>query len=154
MTIRYVEGDILTTNAEVLAHGVACGGMEDMGTGLAKSINQTWPESFREFKKYRRSHGFKPGEIIVCENTMPSIAYLATQPDLYRAKLSFLRQALRNLRKYLEESGVKSCAIPKIGCGYGKLPWEDVEPIILEKFSDLNGLELQIYSNYIPPASS
>ncbi|MFH1500546.1 MAG: macro domain-containing protein [archaeon] len=143
MPIKYQTGDLLLTHADVIAHGVAAYGIEDMATGVAKQLNEAMPESYKEFKKLRRK-GFKPGEVVLCTNTFPYVAYLATQPDLYHAELPFVNHALRGLRKLLEKEGMDSCALPKIGCGYGKLDWGKVQPIIEERLSD-SSVEFTIY---------
>ena len=125
----FSNSDILETDAQVIAHGVAEKNIEDMATGLAYMINQKFPESFKEFKKKRMARSFKLGDVIICDNTEPAFAYLATQQDLYTAKLSAINKALRNLDKQLIKQGYSTCAISKIGCGYGKQKWEDVKEI-------------------------
>jgi O-acetyl-ADP-ribose deacetylase (regulator of RNase III) len=147
MTVRFLEGDMLQAKTDVLAHGVAAHTIEDMGTGIAKAINERWPGSFREFKKLRRSQGFKPGEAIVCNGTTPAIAYLATQPDLYHAEVRFVRKSLRALDKALEAKGHTSCSLPKIGCGYGKLDWEEVKGVIQERLGD-SKINYSVYENF------
>lgn len=147
MPIYSVNGSILETKAQVIAHGVAAWDIEDMKTGLAKKINQAWPDSFSRFKKIRRSNSFKPGEVIIDEKNNPLIAYLATQANLYHAALKYVNQSLRALRKELEDKGIKSCAIPKIGCGYGKLPWNRVRPVIERRLKD-SDIDFLLYDHY------
>ncbi len=130
-----INSDILETDAQVIAHGVAEKNIEDMATGLAYLINQKFPESFKELKKKRMARSFKLGDVIICDNTEPAVAYLATQQDLYTAKLSAINKALRNLDKQMIKQGYSTCAIPKIGCGYGKQKWEDVKEIFHSRLS-------------------
>lgn len=135
ITELFSNSDILETDAQVIAHGVAEKNIEDMATGLAYLINQKFPESFKEFKKKRMARSFKLGDAIICNNTEPAVAYLATQQDLYTAKLSAINKALRNLDKQMIKQGYSTCAIPKIGCGYGKQKWEDVKEIFHSRLS-------------------
>ncbi len=127
--IQHVSGDALDTMAQVLAHGVAVGNLENMATGIARQINERWPKSYSRFKKIRRE-GFRPGEVIMDYENIPVIAYAGTQPDLMHAEPSMVNAALRNLRKRVEADGFISVAMPRIGAGYGKLGWEDVLPIV------------------------
>ncbi len=131
----FSNSDILDSDAQIIAHGVAEKNIEDMATGLAYLINQKFPESFKEFKRKRMARSFKLGDVILCGNTTPTIAYLATQQDLYIAKLSAINKALRNLDKQLIKQGYSTCAIPKIGCGYGKQKWEEVKEIFQLRLS-------------------
>ena len=147
MSLKYISGDILESKTEVLAHGVAYLDIEDMGTGLARQINRKWPDSFRRFKKQRRSNSFKLGEVIVDWENTPAIAYLATQPNLYNADEKHVNHSLRNFRKVLEKKGVKTCSIPKIGCGYGKLEWDAVKNIIERRLGS-SDIEFSVYEAF------
>jgi len=138
MSVKYTNGNILETEAEVLAHGVAGHQIEDMGTGLAKQINERWPDSYSRFKKARRSNSFRPGEVIIDWENSPAIAYLATQENLQNAETPYVNRSLRQLRMQLEKEGTETCAIPKIGCGYGKLEWDTIKCLIEEKLGPSN----------------
>lgn len=59
--------------------------------------------------------------------------YIATQPDMYHADLSYLNRGLKNLASYCIRNNIKSVSLPKIGAGLGKLGWEsDVKPVIIQ----------------------
>ncbi len=146
MAIEYCLGDALESDAEVLAHGVAAGNVEDMGTGIAKQIKIKWPETFSRFKKLRRN-GFDLGGVILDAENTPKIAYLGTQENLYNAELSYVNGSLRKLRNLLEKKGVKTCAIPKIGCGYGKLQWDEVKKIMKDRLSE-SPVMFKVYEEY------
>jgi O-acetyl-ADP-ribose deacetylase (regulator of RNase III) len=147
MSIEYIEGDILLTDAEVLAHGVAKQFIENMQTGLASDIWKKWPSSFQRFKKIRRSRRFNMGDVILDDENFPGIAYLATQPNLQYAELIAVRNSLKTLKNLLEAENINSCALPKIGCGYGALEWGDVRPIIDETLTESSVL-FTVYEKY------
>lgn len=133
--IRFTKGDLLMAQEVYVAQGVAEGNQEGLGTGLAHKISSKWPEAQKAFKRFARSGRFRGGSIWVCEPTAdrPGIVYLATQPDMDRASLSYLRRALRQMVKWSEEARVESIALPKVGAGLGKLSWEsDVKPLLIE----------------------
>ena len=134
--VNYIKGDLMNTACDVIAHGVAARDEEDMGTGLAKYTREKWPESFERFKKMRRSLPFNEGNVIIDHENAPAIAYLATQPDLTHAELRYVNSSLHELRSQLEDGHYTSCALPKIGCGYGRLQWEDVKDLIERRLSD------------------
>lgn len=41
--------------------------------------------------------------------------------------------------------GVYNIAIPKLGCGLGGLDWNKVRPLIVEKLSAIDGINVEIY---------
>ncbi len=83
---------------------------------------------------------FESGDVFVAPQTdcRPGIMYIATQPDMYHAKLSFLNRGLRNLAKYCIKHDIKTVSLPKIGAGLGKLDWNsEVKPAIEMYLNDL-----------------
>lgn len=132
--IKWVSGDILQTNSQYLAQGVATSSQEGLGTGLALKISARWSDAQKEFKKFTRNNKFEGGDLF---SVSPSkdrlgIIYLATQPDMYHAALPYLNRGLKNLAAYCFKNSVKSVSIPKIGAGLGKLDWEtEVKPLIV-----------------------
>ncbi|MBE7464680.1 MAG: macro domain-containing protein [Planctomycetes bacterium] len=137
--IEFVAGDLLQSNAQYIAQGVAEGNQEGLGTGLALKISKRWPDVQASFKKFARSGSFKGGTIWICPPTdeRPGVIYLATQPDMYHATASLVRKAFRKLAKWAEKEQIESIGLPKIGAGLGKLSWDlEVKPLMREYFSE------------------
>lgn len=148
--IEFTSGDILKSNEQYIAQGVAEGNQEGLGTGLALKISKKWPEAQTAFKKHARSGVFKGGAIWVHppSERRPGLVYLATQPDMYHATTSYLRKALRRLVKWAEREHVESVALPKVGAGLGKLSWEtDVKPLMKHFFTD-SACRFVIYEHF------
>lgn len=136
--IEFTSGDVLQSNEQYIAQGVAEGNQEGLGTGLALKVSKRWPDVQSAFKKYARSGRFKGGTIWVCppSGERPGIIYLATQPDMYHATISYLRKSLRQLARWADGEKVGSIALPKIGAGLGKLSWDlEVKPLMEEYFT-------------------
>jgi O-acetyl-ADP-ribose deacetylase (regulator of RNase III) len=138
--IKFVSGDILKTTSAYIGQGVATESQEGMGTGLALKISTKWPDVQRHFKQFTRSQKFQGGDIFVVAPTRnrPGIIYLATQPDMYQASLSFLNRALRKLARHCVKHRIESMSLPRIGAGLGKLDWdEEVKPLLVKHLADL-----------------
>ena len=138
--IKFVSGDILKTASSYIAQGVATESQEGMGIGLALKISTKWPDVQRHFKQFTRSQKFQGGDIFVVARTRnrPGIIYVATQPDMYQASLSFLNRGLRKLARYCVKHRVESVSLPRIGAGLGKLDWDDeVKPLLVKHLADL-----------------
>lgn len=66
-----------------------------------------------------------------------NVLNLVTKRRYYqKPTLESLREALEDMRKLVDEEGIKKIAMPKIGCGLDRLNWEDVSPMIQEIFDD------------------
>lgn len=148
--IKFVSGDILKTKIDYIAQGVAIGSQEGMGTGLALKISKKWTYAQKEFKKYTRNHQFKKGDIFIVKpnDNNPGIIYIATQPNMYYAKLSYLNRGIKNLVQYCKKEKITSVAIPRIGSGLGKLDWnKEVKPLLAALLEPLP-TEFSIYEDF------
>lgn len=151
--LHFVSGDLLKAKEDYIAQGVAEGNQEGLGTGLAFQISSRWPEVQSKFKKYARLGQFKGGEIFVVEPNpdanYPGFVYLATQPDMYHAKLNYLRKALKNLARWTEDKRIASVALPKIGAGLGKLDWQtEVKPLFIE-YLETSTCNFVVYEDFL-----
>lgn len=148
--IKFVSGDILQTETQYLAQGVAIGSQEGLGTGLALKISSKWTDAQKQFKKFTFNNKFEGGDIFVAspEENRPGIIYIATQPDMYHAVLSFLNKGLKNLVTFCSKNNVGSVAVPKIGAGLGKLDWEtEVKPLMSKHLEESYTL-FHIYEDF------
>jgi O-acetyl-ADP-ribose deacetylase (regulator of RNase III) len=148
--IKFVSGDILQTETQYLAQGVAVGSQEGLGTGLALKISTKWTDAQKQFKKFTFNNKFEGGDLFVAppEENRLGIIYIATQPDMYHAVLPFLNKGLRNLAVFCSKNNVESVSVPKIGAGLGKLDWEaEVKPLMLKHFQESATL-FHIYEDF------
>lgn len=151
--IKYVTGDILKTNAEAIAHGVAPN--DNFKQGLALSLREMWPAMYKDFKHYCKSTHPKEGTTWGWKGAGgPVIVNLFTQehPKTQgstpgKASLSYVNQTLKNLKKDITEYDLKSIALTKVATGVGGLDWEDVKPVIESALSELK-IPVYIYENY------
>lgn len=76
----------------------------------------------------------------------PMIICLATKDDWRdSSKIEYVSAGLDDLTKQIETFGIRSIAIPKLGCGLGGLDWDKVRPLIVERLSALDGINVEIY---------
>lgn len=50
MSIKIIDGDLFTTNAQIICHQVNCQGK--MGSGVAKQVREKYPHVYEEYKGY------------------------------------------------------------------------------------------------------
>src|SRR5688500_10436381 len=108
--LEFVSGNLLDAKTQYIAQGVATGSQEGLGTGLALKISTKWADVQQQFKKFTRNNAFSGGDVFAVSpnENRPGVIYIATQPDMYHATLSYLNRGLRNLVKYCKKHHVES----------------------------------------------
>ncbi|MCU0274716.1 MAG: macro domain-containing protein [Acidimicrobiales bacterium] len=138
--IHYVTGDILLTDADAVAHGVAPG--DDFAQGLALSLREQWPAMYKDFRHWDRQFHPKPGEAWAWAGAGgPRIVALLTQDRAERskherAKVEHVNHALKALRQLLDDDGIASVALPRLATGVGGLEWDEVKPLVEHHLGD------------------
>lgn len=129
------KGDVFTTEARWIGHGVNCSGV--MGAGIALPIKNKYPVNFKAYKEACDMEELAPGHCLVGpdEGVEPRIVNLATQlypgPDArYSAIFESCRTAAEYIVNYEKHDRNPVLAIPMIGCGIGGLDWDKVECIL------------------------
>ena len=142
--IYEVEGDILLTKAQAIAHGVAAN--DPMQQGLALSLHERYPAMHKDFHHWCHQAHPKPGEAWVWGGAGGvRIINLITQEGGYgggtrpgKATETSVNHALRALKKIVREEKFTSIALPRLATGVGGLSWEQVKPLIEAQLGDLD----------------
>jgi O-acetyl-ADP-ribose deacetylase (regulator of RNase III) len=142
--IHEVEGDILLTQADAIAHGIAAN--DPMNQGLALSLHERYPSMHKDFHHWCHLNNPKPGEAWAWGGAEGArIINLLTQEGNHKAggkpgKASEpnVNHALRALKKIIQKEGFTSIALPRLATGVGGLDWEQVKPLIHNQLGDLD----------------
>ncbi|NQV70540.1 MAG: macro domain-containing protein [Pseudohongiella sp.] len=151
--IYEVEGDILLSKAQVIAHGVAAN--DPMKQGLALSLHEQYPTMHRDFHSWCHQNHPKTGEAWVWDVAEGHrIVNLITQEGGYgtgnhpgKATEADVNHALRALKKIINEEKFTSVALPRLATGVGGLDWEQVKPLIQSQLGDLD-IPVYVYVTY------
>ncbi len=134
--IRYIKGNLFDATTDALAHG--CNIQGKMGAGIATEFRIRFPEMFQDYKNKCEEGIFRLGEgYMYLNREKPHIINLATQSS-QGAKIQNIDTALAWFAESYEELGIQSVAMPRIGCGLGKLEWEVVDPLVRKYFEKSN----------------
>ena len=140
--ITKVSGDILLSDAQVIAHGVAP--HDHFNQGLALALRERFPAMAKDFRHYCRQQNPKPGHAWLWAGPEKVIVNLMTQepaPDSKahpgKASEKNIGHALKELLKIVEKESLTSIALPKLATGVGGLGWSDVEPLIEKHLGEL-----------------
>jgi O-acetyl-ADP-ribose deacetylase (regulator of RNase III) len=155
-----VSGDILLTDAQAIAHGVAPG--DHFETGLALELRERWPSMVKDFRHYCHSNHVKTGDAWLWAGAAENgegrkiIVNLMTQESAENtrgnhpgpATATSVSHALKALRKIVEKEDIKSVALPRLATGIGHMHWNEIEPLIEQHLGDL-GIPVLVYETYV-----
>ncbi len=152
--IQFVEGNLLEASTEAVVNTVNCVGY--MGKGIALQFKMAFPENFREYQKACKNQTIQPGQMFVYETgSWTGPKYIINFPTKRHwkanSKLEDIVGGLRDLVRIIHQLGIRSIAIPPLGCGLGGLKWLDVKPLIEEALSPLEKLDIRVYEPQAVP---
>lgn len=145
--IREVSGDLLRSNVDALVNTVNTVGVA--GKGIALQFRQAYPENFRAYRRAAERGIIVPGRMFVWETgQLDTPRYIVNFPTKRhwrgKSRLDDIRTGLDDLARIVRQYGIRSIAVPPLGCGYGGLDWNDVRPLIYERLRDVEA-EIMLY---------
>lgn len=140
--------DILAADAAALVNPVNCVGV--MGRGLALQFRKAFPENFKAYKAVCERGELRPGKMLVHEQgqlTNPHYIINFPTKDHWKDKsrLKYIDAGLEALIKEVRQRGIRSIAIPPLGCGLGGLKWSDVRSRIESAFESMPDVRVLLY---------
>ena len=141
-------GDLLESDAEALVNTVNCKGV--MGRGLALQFKRRYPGNFEAYAAECAEGKMMLGRVHVFETGLMSPKFILNFPtkNHWRGKstLRNIEQGLASLEREVVRLGIKSIAIPALGCELGGLDWDDVSPLIQATVSRVPGLKATLFA--------
>ena len=136
--IEYTSGNLLDADAEALVNTVNTVGV--MGKGIALMFKEAYPENFRAYARAGKAEEVRTGRMFVTrrdELLGPRwiINFPTKQHWKAKARLEWIEEGLRDLKRVIAENGIRSVAVPPLGSGNGGLDWTQVKPRIEAAFS-------------------
>ncbi len=147
--ITYKLGNILEDSAEALVNTVNEVGV--MGKGVALMFKEAFPMSAREYEKACDAEEVHVGTMHVTrDRDLTGSRWIINFPTKKHwrnpSKLEWIRDGLKDLVRVVRENGIRSIAIPPLGCGNGGLEWNHVRNLIEATFSDLPDVDVSVYA--------
>ena len=153
--IYEVEGDVLLTKAQAIAHGIAA--KDPMDRGLARNLHEQYPAMHKDFHHWCNQTHAQPGTAWLWGGAGGvRIVNLITQEGGYghgarpgKATTAHVNHALRALKKIIGKETLSSVAIPRLATGVGGLEWKEVKPLIQNQLGELE-IPVFVYVRYVP----
>lgn len=149
MTVQVLRGDLLKQlDVDAIVNTVNCVGV--MGKGIALQFRNKWPANFTAYERACKAGEVQPGRMFVFDaGAYAQPHYIINFPtkDHWRGKsqLSFIKDGLGDLIAQVRRLGIRSIAIPPLGCGNGGLEWTDVRPLIERAFAQMPELSVRLF---------
>lgn len=150
--VRFVSGDIFRVGSyDVLVVPVNIFGV--MGRGIAKASKRLFPDNFMEYNDGCRRREVQTGRMFVVDrgDGVEGPRWVVNFPTKRGwwndSRLEWIRSGLKDLGRVVKGlAGVRVVRVPALGCGEGKLRWEDVREMIEEELGGLGGgIEFEVY---------
>ncbi len=147
--VEIKRGNLLTASAEALVNSVNCVGY--MGRGIALQFKKAFPENFTEYQKACRAGQVRPGKMLVFETgSMLAPRCIINFPTKrhWREKSRYedIEAGLRALVSEVKRLGIRSIAVPPLGCGLGGLDWKSVRPMIETAFAGAPDVHVMLFA--------
>lgn len=141
--IRYVEGDIFKSPAQVLVNTVNTVGV--MGKGIALEFKNRYPDMFQAYRDVCDKRKLTIGSLMLCYEPDHWVLLFPTKEHWRNpSRIKFIEAGLAKFCRTYAEKGITSAAFPRLGCGNGELNWSDVRPV-MEKYLQNLPIDIFIY---------
>lgn len=155
--IRESTGNLLDAAAEALVNTVNTEGV--MGKGIALQFKKAFPAMFDEYRKAAKAGEIRIGSMqLWATGQLEGPRYIINFPTKKhwkaKSRLADIDAGLVDLIRVVRHLGIKSIAVPPLGCGNGGLDWRDVEPRIRAAFDQAPEVEVLLFGpNGAPTAA-
>lgn len=145
-------GDLLKSRAQTLVNTVNCVGV--MGKGIALDFKKKFPAMYEDYVRRCDRHEVRLGKPYLFKQTHGQWVLNFPTKDHWRSvsKLSDIVAGLEYLQQHYREWGIRSLAVPPLGCGNGQLDWEVVGPTLYRHLSKL-GVPVDLYAPHGTPSA-
>ncbi len=139
--LKYIEGDLFSSPAQVLVNTVNTVGV--MGKGIALEFKKRYPEMFVQYKEQCDKHKLIIGKLMLWYEPDHWLLQFPTKEHWRNpSKIEYIEKGLMAFVRKYADYNISSIAFPKLGCGNGELNWDDVK-ILMEKY--LKNLPIDVY---------
>ncbi len=146
--MKFLQGNLLDAPTEAVVNTVNTVGV--MGKGIALMFKEAFPENFRTYHEAVSHERVRIGHMFVTENqTFEGPKWLINFPTKKHwrqpSELEWIIDGLKDLRRVIQEKGIRSIALPPLGCGNGGLDWSDVRTEIERALGQLSEVEVWVF---------
>jgi len=148
--IRVLIGNLLDSEAQTLVNTVNCVGV--MGKGIALEFKKRYPKMFEDYLARCKAGQVVLGHPYIYKPKSGKLIINFPTKDDWRSltRLDSIEAGLRYLLEHYREWGIRSIAVPPLGCGNGQLDWKVVGPT-LHRYLSAVDIPVELYAPYNTP---
>ena len=153
--IELTRGNLLEADVEAVVNTVNTVGV--MGKGIALQFKKAYPENYEAYRRACKAGEVQPGRMFVFEQ--PGLAnprFIINFPTKRhwkaKSRLADIEAGLEALVGEVDQRGIRSVAVPPLGCGHGGLDWREVLPRMKAAFERAPGVRWLVYEPAGEPA--
>src|SRR5258708_5923163 len=141
-------GDILKAKVDALVNTVNTEGV--MGRGIALQFKKAFPDVFKAYEAACKRGAIRVGEVSSHDlNRFEQPHYVINVPTKKhwrgKSRLEYVESGLRALVEEVKRLGIKSVAVPPLGCGLGGLDWDEVRPRVERAFEVIPHVQVLLF---------
>jgi len=142
------EGSICDDSSDAIVSDVCCSGAPN--GPLHKLFAKRFPINEEKYKKACADGKIKPGKIFsTTEGDMFGAWHILNFPTRVKpgepSSEELILAGLDDLLKQVKLYKIKTLAVPALGCGAGKMKFDQVQPLIESKLGAIEGLTVFLY---------
>lgn len=154
--IQLTHGNLLTAEVDALVNTVNCVGF--MGKGIALQFKQAFPDNYQQYERACARGDVLPGKMLIHDNgglVLPRwiINFPTKRHWRGNSRMEDIESGLLALVSDVRRLGIRSIAVPPLGCGLGGLQWTEVRPRIEAAFSSLPDVTVLLFEPTGAPAA-
>jgi O-acetyl-ADP-ribose deacetylase (regulator of RNase III) len=149
MTITLTTGDLLDQRVDAIVNTVNTVGV--MGKGIALQFKRKWPANAKAYEAACKRKEVVPGKMFVFDNgglVEPKFIINFPTKRHWRqpSRMADIEAGLEDLLAQIKQLGIRSIAIPPLGCGNGGLDWDEVRPRIEAALNQLPDVDVRLFA--------
>jgi O-acetyl-ADP-ribose deacetylase (regulator of RNase III) len=146
--ILFRQGNLLEAGVEAVVNTVNTVGV--MGKGIALMFKERYPDNFRAYEAACKAGAIQLGRMFVTATGELSgprwiINFPTKQHWRHPSRPEWIAAGLEDLARVVREKGIRSLALPPLGCGNGGLDWQEIRPLIEAAAAKLPNVEIIAY---------
>ena len=148
--IKVLIADMFQSKTQTLVNTVNCVGI--MGKGIALEFKKRFPDMFADYEVRCKRGEVRLGRPYLYKRTIPPWILNFPTKGHWRAvtNVQDIVHGVEYLLGHYEEWGIKSMAVPPLGCGHGQLEWRIVGPTLYRYLNRMT-IPVELYAPHGTP---
>ncbi len=143
-----MKGNLLEADVEAVVNTVNTEGI--MGKGIALQFRKAYPDNYEAYRKACEAGEVRPGQMFIFDqHSLANPRYIINFPTKRHwrsnSRMEDIEAGLEALVGDVRRLGIRTIAVPPLGCGLGGLPWPEVQQRMRAAFEQVPEVRWLVY---------